>query len=43
MSATAAVTDELATMLSGCTTFRSWAEQDEGPYPATSNPYVGHP
>jgi hypothetical protein len=27
-----AVTDALASMLSTCTVFRSWAEQDEGPY-----------
>ena len=27
-----AVTDSLASMLSSCTTCRSWAEQDEGPY-----------
>ena len=38
MSATAAVTDELATMLSGCSTFRSWAEQDEGPYHRDQQP-----
>ena len=38
MSATAAVTDEVATMLSGCSTFRSWAEQDEGPYHRDQQP-----
>lgn len=32
MSATEPVSDELATMLSRCMAFRSWAEQDEGPY-----------
>jgi protocatechuate 3,4-dioxygenase beta subunit len=38
MSATAPVTDELATMLSGCTIFRPWAEQDEGPYHRDQQP-----
>lgn len=32
MSATEAVSDELARMLSACATLRLWAEQDEGPY-----------
>lgn len=32
MSATGAVSDELVSMLSACTTYRLWAEQDEGPY-----------
>ena len=32
MSATDPVSDELAWMLGTCTTCRSWAEQDEGPY-----------
>jgi protocatechuate 3,4-dioxygenase beta subunit len=38
MSATDAVSDELATMLSGCTVCRSWAEQDEGPYHRDAQP-----
>lgn len=32
MTHTEAVTPSLASMLSTCTTSRSWAEQDEGPY-----------
>lgn len=32
------VADELATMLSGCTVCRSWAEQDEGPYHRDAQP-----
>jgi protocatechuate 3,4-dioxygenase beta subunit len=32
MSATAAVNDELASMLSSCAVYRPWAEQNEGPY-----------
>jgi protocatechuate 3,4-dioxygenase beta subunit len=38
MSATGAVSDDLATMLSVCTTCRSWAEQDEGPYHLDAQP-----
>ena len=38
MSATEPVSSELATMLSGCTTFRPWAEQDEGPYHRDKQP-----
>jgi hypothetical protein len=38
MSATAAVTDGLARMLSGCTILRPWAEQDEGPYHRDAQP-----
>lgn len=38
MSATGAVSGELATMLSGCTVCRSWAEQDEGPYHRDAQP-----
>jgi protocatechuate 3,4-dioxygenase beta subunit len=33
-----AVSGELATMLSGCTVCRSWAEQDEGPYHRDAQP-----
>ena len=33
-----AVTDSLASMLSTCTTCRSWAEQDEGPYHRDAQP-----
>ncbi len=32
------VTDSLASMLSSCTTSRSWAEQDEGPYHRDAQP-----
>ena len=32
------VSDELATLLSGCTVCRSWAEQDEGPYHLDAQP-----
>lgn len=33
-----AVSNELVTMLSGCTVCRSWAEQDEGPYHRDAQP-----
>lgn len=33
-----AVNDSLASMLSSCTTCRSWAEQDEGPYHRDAQP-----
>lgn len=38
MSSTGAVSSELATMLSGCTVCRAWAEQDEGPYHRDAQP-----
>jgi protocatechuate 3,4-dioxygenase beta subunit len=38
VSATDAVSNELASMLSGCTACRSWAEQDEGPYYRDAQP-----
>ncbi len=38
MSATDAVSRELATMLSSCVVCRAWAEQDEGPYHRDTQP-----
>lgn len=38
MSATDAVSGEMAEMLSTCTVYRSWAEQDEGPYHRDTQP-----
>jgi protocatechuate 3,4-dioxygenase beta subunit len=38
MSASEAVSPELASMLSTCTVCRSWAEQDEGPYHRDAQP-----
>lgn len=38
MSMTDPVSTDLATMLSGCTVCRSWAEQDEGPYHRDAQP-----
>jgi protocatechuate 3,4-dioxygenase beta subunit len=38
MSPTAAVSGEMATMLSVCPVCRSWAEQDEGPYHRDAQP-----
>lgn len=38
MSAAGSVSDELAAMLWACTTCRSWAEQDKGPYHLDAQP-----
>lgn len=38
MTGTEAVSTGLASMLSACTTSRSWAEQDEGPYHRDARP-----
>ncbi|HEY6533808.1 MAG TPA: hypothetical protein VIY72_15985 [Acidimicrobiales bacterium] len=38
MTVSDAVSTEMATMLSTCTLFRSWAEQDEGPYHLDAQP-----